>query len=686
MTAHRRSSSPLFTLAAIVTAVAALHLAREILLPLALATLISFLLEPLAERLERWGLGRLPSVLAVAGVAFLALGLLGWVVTSQLIDLSGRLPEYKDNIVAKVRAVTHGSSTFSDVAATLEDIGNELAEKGPDDSAAADKNQRGEPLGGDLANGNGDAPERSTGQPASAPTSDAIASERFAGRLSESFADQRRGDEDAAVAVKVVSLPPTPVAQVRAWLGPLVAPLTMAGMVVVIVLFMLLQREDQRNRLIRLFGTSNIHATTEALTDIVNRVSRYLRMQFLINASYGLCVGAGLAAIGLPNAVMWGVLSFSLRFLPYIGPWISAVLPFVVSIADSEGWTQPLMVVGLFIILELIVNNVAEPLLYGSSIGVSGLGVILAAIFWTWLWGAIGLVLAMPLTVCLVVMARYVPALRFITVLLGDEPMLSLEERVYQRMLAFDDVELRGLTNRYLDNAAHAELYDRVLLPALRLAEQDRHAGVLSDEEDEAVQEAARELIAEVDAAAEGAADSQPPPPPDQAEALPDEAPKTRVLCIPLRSESDKTAALMLGQLLEDAGMQPIVGAVESLTGELVESVESLAANLVVISILPPQPLNRSRLLARRLRSRRPDLPIVVGYWDGSTSEDSRRQLAAIADGDIVTTLAEAVARARAISSRAAARVVDEAASFVTDDNEHSWAGASPTGRRRAPR
>ena len=640
MSAKPRPSSALFTLVALVTSVAALHLAREILLPIALATLFSFLLAPLADRLDRIGVPRIPSVLAVVSVAFLVLGLLGWVVTSQLIDLSDKMPQYRGNIIAKVRSVTQGSSTLQGVTETWADVSKAMSGDEPaGDGAAAEPTpppSGDPPAGGEMT-----------------PTD-----ERISGPAApDATANQNKG----AVEVKVVALPPTPLAQMQSWLGPLMAPLTAAGMVVVLVLFMLLQREDQRNRLIRLFGTNNIHATTEALTDIVGRVSRYLRMQFLINAGYGLCAGVALALIGLPNSVMFGVLSFALRFLPYIGPWISALLPAAVAIAVTPGWLSFILVVAVYVVLELIVNNVAEPLLYGSSIGVSGMGIILAAIFWTWLWGPIGLVLAMPLTVCLVVMARYVPALRFITVMLGDQPTLSPEERVYQRMLAFDDDEVREVAEKYFQDAKKpVEFYDDVLIPALRLAEGDRHTGVLTEEQEQAVEEVARDLIADVGAGrfepepeATAADDAVPSDKrADVSVASADDMSQARVLCIPLRDEGDKTAALMLAQLLAAEKLTPVVAAVEALTSELVESVETIEADLVVVSVLPPLPQRDSRLLCRRLRKRYPDLPILVGFWDGSPEEATRPLFAAKGDGEIVTTLAEAVERARAIASR----------------------------------
>lgn len=648
MTPRPRPSSALFTLAALATAVAALYLGREILLPVAMAIFVSFLLAPLADRLERLGLWRIPSVLAVVSVAFAVLGLLGWIVTSQLVDLSAKLPQYRENIIAKVHSVTQGSDALKGVTETIQDVTKELTSDSPE--PAADQGAGGAGVEGQKSRPKPGAADdqETTDRAGTIPDSRASEFAAWAERLLKG--DDGITGNGGALKVNVVSMPPSPLAQLQTWLGPLMAPLTAAGMVVVLVLFMLLQREDQRNRLIRLFGTANIHATTEALTDVVERVSRYLRMQFIINAGYGLCVGTALALIGLPNAIMFGVLSFSLRFLPYIGPWISAALPVAVSMAISNGWSQVALVVGCFVALELLVNNVAEPLLYGSSTGVSGIGVIIAAIFWTWLWGPIGLVLAMPLTVCLVVMARYIPALRFLTVMLGDQPTLTLEERIYQRMLALDEDEVRDMAEEYLQQHTPVEFYDLVLIPALRLAERDRHAGSLSEEQEQTIQEVARELIADVGGRAASEEPSHAATPEVSTVVAP---PKARVLGIPLRDEADKTACLMLGQLLESDQVTLIPGAVQALTAEMVEAVQSLDVDMVIVSVLPPLTVRTSRLLCRRLRKRYPTLPIIVGFWDGLPAQEAHQLLAAKGDGEIVTTLTDAVVRARAIAHRA---------------------------------
>jgi predicted PurR-regulated permease PerM len=444
--------------------------------------------------------------------------------------------------------------------------------------------------------------------------------------------------QDEAVEVKVVE---SPITQIRNWVGPLVAPLSAAGLVAVLVLFMLLDREGQRNRLIQLFGTANVRATTEALSDAGRRVMRFLRMQFLINAGYGVCVAIALTVLGVPNAIMWGVLGFMLRFLPYIGPILAAVMPIVVSAAVSPGWTTPLLVVGWYVVLELVLNNVVEPWLYGSSIGVSAVGIIVSAIFWTWIWGPIGLVLAMPLTVCLVVLAQYVPQLRFVTVLLGDQPALSPAERTYQRFLALDETEITSLAKQHLKTATLADYYDDVLLPALYLCERDRHDGQLTDEQEQFVEETVQDLIDDLGARDESLAKSETA---EDASAI---TQSLRVMCVPLRDWADEAAARMLAQLLRADGIAVEVGSVDSLTNEIVDEVGEQRAQLALISIMPPSSPRNSRLLYRRLRERYPKLPVLVGYWNAVQGEFLRDRFGLVSGDRLVISMRDALTEVR---------------------------------------
>jgi predicted PurR-regulated permease PerM len=656
MARARNSSSPLLTLAAFVVAIAALHFAKEILLPLALAILISFLLTPLANKLERWKFPRVVSVISVVTVTFALLGVLGWGLSLQVVELSDNMSTWRRGLVAKVSALREASASQPGEKSALDELTETIEEV---DKAISQPKQAGKSDPAKDQDSDSDAEDEPPSARSAEPPGDPLRSGSSAWNSdvlwswTRGFGQDEAGNDEAGppepVDVRIVGTPVSPLRQTMDWLGPLVAPLTTAGIAVVLVIFILLSREDQRNRLLQLFGSTHLHASTEALTDVTDRVSKYLRMQFLINAGYGISVGVGLWAIGVPSALMWGVLSFSLRFLPYIGPWLSAVMPLLVSIADSEGWTQPLLVVGLFTLLELIVNNIAEPLLYGRSTGVSGVGVIVAAIFWTWIWGPIGLVLAMPLTVCVVVAAKYIPSLQFLSILLGDQPPMPEEVRVYQRLLAGDDGEARRLLTSRLRESSLMEIYDQFLIPALALAERDRHAGLLHEEQEEAVEETAHELVDELGEAAVALRAAGPEA--ESGEQASANQPQVRVLCAPLRDEADEISAKMLAQLLRADRFEIELAANESLTGELVDSVAALKIDIVVISILPPLPPRSSRLLCRRLRDRYPDLPIVVGYWCGECPEDLGRRLCGD-DGEIATTLAEAVERIRAIAAR----------------------------------
>jgi predicted PurR-regulated permease PerM len=619
------SSSPLFMLVATVTFIAALYFAKEILLPLGLAILLSFLLTPVANRLERWGLQRVPATLLVVVLLFAGLGALGYVVATQVIDLRYRLPNYQANVVDKFHAVVPLSQKMSAIFKKLNEFGSGPSEADKPASSGAD-------------------------EAAQSPARSGIASDQDTAN---------GGKSEKPVEIQVVEKPSSPLAQARDWLGSLLAggarsaglAFGTAGMIVVLVFFILLDRENQRNRLLQLFGTSNLHATTEAMHDASHRVGRYLRMQFLVNACYGAAVGIGLSFIGVPGAVLWGVLGFSLRFIPYIGPWVAAALPILVSLGHSDGWMQPLLVVGWYIVLELIFNNAVEPWVYGSTTGVSVVGVMLSALFWTWLWGPIGLIIALPITVCLVVAARYVPQLRFLTVLLADQPPMTPSERVYQRLLAYDYHEPVRLARAHLKESSLTSFYDQVLIPALVLAEHDRHADLLNDEQEAFITEAAEDLVEELQEHSV-AIDSK-----DEAEtkapaADTREPVSARVLCAPLRDQADEAAARMLAQLLMGEGFHVETGGADSLTSEIVERVAKHDIDVVVISILPPIMPRDSRLLWKRLRSQYPDLPIVVGFWSGKVTKENVAPPENDTLSKVVTTLADAVAQVRSIAAQ----------------------------------
>ena len=645
-----RNSSPLFILVAMLTALAAMYFAREILLPIALAILLSFLLTPLVARLERWRFPRAVAVILVVAMSFAVLGGLGWIVTDQVVALSRELPEHEQNLRVKFRWLQPDSPLVRKVSSAL----NWVTHTGKSAPGAATKLQsENKPAATDIA--------PSPAEPASSEKNIAKEPsplETGAKQFEEAKKAVEPPAEREAIPVRVVHTSPSPVELIQGWLGPIISPFVTAFVVIVLTLFMLLDREGQRSRLIQLFGRSHFHATTEAVHDVTKRVGRYLRSLFLVNAGYGFVIALGLQILGVRGAILWGVLAFVMRFLPYLGPWIAAAVPILISIAMSSGWTQPLLVFGWYVLVEIVVYNFIEPFVYGSIIGVSTVGIFVAALFWTWLWGPIGLVLAMPMTVCLLVAARYVPQLRFLTILLADDPPQTTSERIYQRLLAFDYHEPLKLAHKHLKESSRVSFYDDVLIPALRMAEHDRHGDALNEEQARFVIEAAEDLVDDLgefpavtvplDSNSETVVDARANP----GQTKDDDAPHARILCVPLLDEADEAASRMLAQLLLAEGFDVDMQGTKRLTSEVVERVADSESDIVVISVLPPIGPRDSRLLWKRLRSRYPSLPIVVGFWTGANIKDDLP----VPENDLVskvaTTLGEALAIIRAMAAQ----------------------------------
>lgn len=592
----------IFTLLCGIVAVAVLYVGREILLPLALAILLGFLLAPLVDRIERLRVPRVPAVLIVVAVCFTFLALIGMVLGRQLYDIAYRLPGYKENILEKAETLrSNDKGVFERVSDTLREVREKIEEEQEESAASAAA----------------DADE----VPAPEPVLVKVVEELSVDQI---------------------------VAQI---LGPLLPPLATAAMVVVFTIFVLLEREDLRNRFISLVGPHQLQVTTQAIDDASGRVSRYLRMQLIINVSYGVVIGIGLYFIGLPNAFLWGSLTAILRFIPYVGPWIAAVMPIVLSLAVFDGWTQPLLVIGLFVLNELVSNNVLEPWLYGTSTGLSTIGVLVSALFWTWIWGPVGLVLATPLTVCLTVLGRYIPQLSFVVTMLSDEETLPHPSRFYQRLLAMDPEEAMEVAEEFLEDHTQSELYDEVLLPALRLAERDRHRGDLDEAKVDLMYQALRELILEL-----GEREEPPEAPrpgeqaPGEAAAAPDDIERVSILCLPVRDEADELAGLMLADVVWERGIELEVLTRDMLAGEVIERLGREQIEVVFLSALPPQAGTHARYLAKRLRAKFPDLRIVVGLWEaGGSVRRSRERLDQLELGRIVTTTREAAEALSAI-------------------------------------
>jgi hypothetical protein len=405
---------------------------------------------------------------------------------------------------------------------------------------------------------------------------------------------------------------------------------------------MLAKREDLRDRLIRLFGGGHLTATTRALDEAGDRISRYLILLVLVNAAYGTVLSVALFVIGVPFALLWGFVVATLRFIPYIGVWVGAAFPLLLSAATSTGWAEPLLVLGVIVVLELIVGNVLEPILYGRSMGVSEVALLVSAAFWAWLWGPVGLVLAVPMTVCVAVLGKYVPQLKFFEVLLRDEPVLSHPVRYYQRLLAHDDDEAADMVEEYLTDHPWESVFDEVLLPALALARRDAERGELEADERESVYQTTREVLDELVFRQQQISKLASVPVGEE----PPERPEVPALAFPAHDEADELALHMLAQLLAPAGCRLEVFSSRSLAAEVLRRAGEERPAFVVIGALPPRGLAQSRHLCKRLRAACPELKLFVVCWGQADNLDraidSLRQ--AGADG-VVATLREARAQ-----------------------------------------
>jgi predicted PurR-regulated permease PerM len=465
----------------------------------------------------------------------------------------------------------------------------------------------------------------------------------------------------------------SPIELVQLIIAPLLGPFGMAALVLVLVICMLFQREDLRNRLIRLIGQGRISATTRAMDDAGRRVSRYLLMQLLVNVTYGTVIAIGLYFIGVPDAVLWGALGTVLRFIPYIGPALATALPTFLALAVSPHWRVPILTLSLFVGLELLLNNVMEPLLYGAHTGVSSIALIVAAVFWTWLWGPLGLVLATPLTVCLVVLGRHVPRLSFLSVVLSDEEALTPAEDCYHRLIAPGEHGELELVESYLKANSLTALYDSVFIPVLTAAETDARAELLDIAQLSNVEQTMRDIIEDLGtrpavpsrASLEKASSAGD----EEAPSLPDLAPDCRVYCLPARADRDELAGAMLVQLARQQGFGAQNAPAKLVAGELLALVEKADVDVICISVVAPSTVIHARYLCLKLRSFLPRLKIVVGLW-GATEDltEATKRLRDSGADEVVTLLAEALVQL----ARLAPPLIDEmtAAPIPPDEEE----------------
>ncbi len=590
----------IWTLLVTIFVVATLYFAREILIPLALSALLTFLLAPLVSRVERW-IGRVAAVLVVVAFIFTVFGAAGWILSYQTIDLAKSLPEYKENIRAKIRIFrAPQGGAIATLSETVEDLKKELpgAAVAPAPPAGNPKSDK---------SGVTDGPKTPPPPP-------------------------------PAVPVKVIESPKgNPFLLAESMLAPLLGPLGTAALVLLLAICMLLQREDLRNRFIRLIGQGRISTTSRAMDEAGRRVSRYLLMQLLVNATYGAIIAIGLYFIGIPNAALWGALGMVLRFIPYVGPWVAMILPTLLSLAISPSWTTPLLTVALFAIVELLLNNVMEPLLYGAHTGVTPIALIVAAVCWTWLWGPIGLVLATPLTVCLVVIGRHVPRFAFLSILLSDQDALTPAEDCYYRLLTPGERDEWEFVDAFLKHNSRTALYDTVLLPVLSAVEKDARAEAIDETQRRNVEESMAGIVEELGGR------STVPEVEDLEEA---DAPfiEHDVYCLPARADRDELAGAMLVQLLKEQGFAARNFEGSLAMGEMLRLVETTFAEVVIISVVAPTTATHARQLCQRLRARLPQTSIVIGLWNAvkDLDESTKRLRDAGADA-VVTTFADAL-------------------------------------------
>src|SRR4249920_510029 len=591
-----KSGNSLATVLVAAAIVAALYFGREVLLPMALAVLLSFVLAPLVKLLQRLYLPRFAAVTIVVLLAFGVISGLATLMFAQVSQLAGDLPRYQSNLAEKVQALrgaATASGTLEQASQVLQNLQKEL-----------------------------DRPKNA--KPTSPTTPDASAL------------------PDRPIPVEVRQPDPGALQTLATLIAPLIHPLATTGLIIIFVVFILLQQQDLRNRLIRLAGSHDLQRTTLAMDDAGKRLSLLFLMQLALNAAFGLIIGVGLWAIGVPSAPLWGLLAMVLRFVPYIGAIVAAIFPLIVATAVDPGWSMMLMTAALFLVVEPLIGHVIEPMVYGHSSGLSPVAVVVSATFWTWLWGPIGLILATPLTVCLVVLGRHVERLKFLEVLLGDRPALSPSESAYQRMLAGDPIEATEQAQSFLKDRPLTDYYEQIMMGALRLAWADLQRGRLDQQEAERIRSTVSELVEDL----ESHTDSRREVSGDRVasaklkqvgEVVSAEASLSpeinrfegTVLCIPGLGPLDETVAMPLAQLLRREGISAAAKETETLTISKLFGLELKDVALICLCYLEHATPAQLHYASRRLRRKAPGVPILVGIFNetGQTPDSDPQQL-----------------------------------------------------------
>lgn len=577
---------------------ALMYWAKVIIIPVALAILFTFLLISPVNWLENHFIPRVPAVIIATAVLLGLLLAATFGVTQQISSLIDSYPEYEENITAKISEYQelgrHG--TLEKLQAVTERIENqlELAQKKDNSAPVAAKDK-----------------EIVIPQP-----------------------------------VKIVEEGPFSMSKLWSFAGPLLEPIANLGFILVLVIFMLINREDMRDRLISLIGTGQLTDTTRALEDAGYRVSRYLLIQLLINCFYGLVISIGLWLFEVPYPLLWGFFAALLRYIPYLGAWLAAILPISLSLLISPEWSITIKVISLFVILELITNMILEPLLYGRGIGVSQTVLLIAVAFWTWLWGPVGLILASPLTVCLVVMSRYIPDLKFIDTLLSDRPALSSVHRYYQRLLANDEDESFDVLESDLGNnqGSLALTFDEIVAPALALARADLYSGKLDKNAYKELVDLNNKVVSDLSEVTKDLAEKS---------ISTTVKSKKKVLLLPAKDDIDEIAVQTLAKLVDPGCLDVYVIKPGVMVSEVVELIEENSPDVLAILSIPPGGIAHIRHVCKRVQARFPDLKIIIGRLGlhDEYHDMNKQQLSQISSGSVEFTLGNIITKLKQLST-----------------------------------
>jgi predicted PurR-regulated permease PerM len=557
--------------------------AREFLLPVILAALISFLLAPLVLRLERLGFHSILAVFTVVAVTVAVLGIVCMTVSIETLDLANSLPKYRENIHARWAAIQKGPPGPMNIAfRNLDELVNDLTKRTPSDDASR---HQFEPM-----------------------------------------------------KVQIVGGTDGMLAMARSGMTPMMASVASFAVVVVLVVFMLLERKRLRHRFLRLIGQSHVVTTTLAVDEAGSRLSRFLLVQLQVNAAYAIVLGIGLTWIGIPNAILWAILTLALRFLPYVGLWISAFFPLALSIAISTSWKEPVLTLLLYTFLELFTNNFIEPVVLGGSTGVSPLGVIVSALFWTWLWGPVGLLLATPLTACLVVLGRYFRAFHFWSVLLATDPPTSAETNLIRLLIESRLPEAKAMVHGLTGNVLSIQTAENLILATIRTIENDIYPGGSATQSKAHLYEQMREIIDELKvkpSEAQGNVDKEQKKEPDN----------PQVVIVPFTGEGDEIVGRVLAQLLAAEGTATEVLSWRILRAEKIEQLRETQAKCILLSAVEARSALSIGKMARSIKEILPEALILVGLWSLPPRGGARiiRKISESPVGSVYTSLEQAI-------------------------------------------